>query len=157
VLFALETESLTLCIEAAVKSRADLFGADLSGANLSGATNIDNLPQEWVRQCSRDMLFVFLHTKVELPYLRQALIDGKVNGTQYEGDCSCLIGTLGKADGGLDKLCEMIPYYQRGLHNHSEQWFWQIREGDTPETSIFSAHALKLIDEVNPQFVRAIP
>jgi hypothetical protein len=42
VLFALETESIKVCLEAAVKSRADLSGAnlsraDLSGANLSGA------------------------------------------------------------------------------------------------------------------------
>ena len=37
VLFSLETESLKLCVEAAVKHRANLSGADLSGANLSGA------------------------------------------------------------------------------------------------------------------------
>ena len=37
ILFSLETDSLKLCIEAAVKSRANLSGADLSGADLSGA------------------------------------------------------------------------------------------------------------------------
>ena len=37
VLFALETESLKLCVEGAMKSRANLSGADLSGANLSRA------------------------------------------------------------------------------------------------------------------------
>ena len=37
VLFSLETSSFKLCVEAAVKSRADLYGANLSGANLSGA------------------------------------------------------------------------------------------------------------------------
>jgi hypothetical protein len=37
VLFSLETESLKLCVEAAVKSGAYLSGADLSGANLSRA------------------------------------------------------------------------------------------------------------------------
>ena len=42
VLFSLETESLKLCVEAAIKSRANLSGAnlydaDLSGADLSGA------------------------------------------------------------------------------------------------------------------------
>ncbi len=37
VLFSLETESLKLTLEAAVKSRADLGGADLGGANLGGA------------------------------------------------------------------------------------------------------------------------
>ena len=37
VLFSLETTSLKLCVEAAVKSGAVLSGADLSGADLSGA------------------------------------------------------------------------------------------------------------------------
>ena len=37
VLFRLETESMKLCLEAAVKSRANLSGADLSRADLSGA------------------------------------------------------------------------------------------------------------------------
>jgi uncharacterized protein YjbI with pentapeptide repeats len=37
VLFSLETDSLKLCVEAAVKSRADLTGADLTGADLTGA------------------------------------------------------------------------------------------------------------------------
>jgi uncharacterized protein YjbI with pentapeptide repeats len=37
VLFSLETDSLKLCVEAAVKSRAYLNGAYLHGADLSGA------------------------------------------------------------------------------------------------------------------------
>jgi hypothetical protein len=35
VLFTLETESLKLCVKAAVKAKANLYGADLSGADLS--------------------------------------------------------------------------------------------------------------------------
>jgi hypothetical protein len=37
VIFSLETEKLKLCVEAAIKSRADLSGADLSRADLSRA------------------------------------------------------------------------------------------------------------------------
>jgi len=37
VLFSLECGSLKLCVEAAIKSRADLGGADLRGADLGGA------------------------------------------------------------------------------------------------------------------------
>src|SRR5512133_612610 len=37
ILFSLETENIKLCVEAAVKQRADLQGADLQGADLQGA------------------------------------------------------------------------------------------------------------------------
>ena len=37
VLFSLETETICLCVEAAINSGANLSGADLSRANLSGA------------------------------------------------------------------------------------------------------------------------
>ena len=37
VLFSLETDSMKLCVEAAIKSRANLYGANLYGANLRGA------------------------------------------------------------------------------------------------------------------------
>jgi len=37
VLFSLECESFKVCVEAAVKSRANLAGADLAGANLARA------------------------------------------------------------------------------------------------------------------------
>ena len=40
VLYSLETESIKLCLEAAVKSEADLRGAYLSRADLSGAKNL---------------------------------------------------------------------------------------------------------------------
>ena len=36
VLYSLETESIKLCVEAALKSRADLSGADLNGVDLNG-------------------------------------------------------------------------------------------------------------------------
>ena len=41
VMFALECESLKLCVEAAVSAKANLRGADLRGANLYGADLID--------------------------------------------------------------------------------------------------------------------
>jgi hypothetical protein len=94
------------------------------------------------------MLFIFEHLKGELPFLREKLIKGEVSGTQYEGECACLIGTLANADGGVEKVCSTIPFYEKGLENPGEQWFWNIRTGDTPKNSFFAEHALKLIDMV---------
>jgi hypothetical protein len=130
-------------------TRAYLTDADLTGADLTGAyLNIEDLPESFVNQSSRDMLFIFEHLKSELPFLREKLIKGEVNGSQYEGKCACLVGTLGNADGGVAKVCETIPYYDKGTHNLGEQWFLWINEGDTPENNQFAAHVLKLIDMV---------
>ena len=124
---------------------ADLCFADLSSANLRSAKN---LPQSFINQCSRDMLFIFQSLPKELPFLRDKLVKGEVDGTQYKGNCACLIGSLGNADGGIDKVCEVIPYYDKGLHNFGEQWFWNIKIGDTPENNDFAKHVLLLIDSV---------
>ena len=133
---------------------ANLYGANLRGANLYGANlygaNLKKLPQDYINQCSRDILFILGSLKDEVPYLRQALIEGRVDGTQYEGNCACLIGSLGKADGGTDKVCATIPFYERGTHNPGEAFFYNIRKGDTPENNSFAAHALTLCDMVVP-------
>jgi hypothetical protein len=140
VLFEHEAEdnSIKTALEAAITE-----GANLKGACLKGAKNIS---QSYINLCSRDILFVLQHLKHEVSALRQLLIDGKVDGTQYEGECVCLFGSLANANGDMEKVCSAIPFYERGLHNYGEQWFWQIREDDTPETNEFAAHALKLID-----------
>jgi hypothetical protein len=131
-------------------SSADLRSADLSSADLRSAdlSSAKNLPQDYINQCSRDILFVLLNLKNEVPALRKSLIDGMVDGSQYEGECACLIGTLANADGGLEKVCSMIPFYERGTHNYGEQWFMNIEAGDTPEDNPFSAHAVALCDLV---------
>ena len=95
------------------------------------------------------MLFVFMCLRYDLPRLREKLVAGEVDGTQYEGECCCLIGSLGQGTHeGVERVAAAIPYYEKGLHNYGEQWFWQIRKGDTPDTSFFAAHALTLIDRV---------
>ena len=136
---------------------ADLYGADLRGANLHGAdlhganlygADLEKLPTDYINQCSRDILFILHCLKSEVPALKEALIAGKVDGSQYEGECACLVGTLGKTVGGVTKVCETIPFYEKGTHNYGEMFFINIKKGDTPETNQFSAHAVKLCDMV---------
>ena len=137
-------------LEGANLREADLEGVNLRGAYLKGVNlrEVKNLPDVYINLCSRDMLFIFQSLKKEIKGLRKAIVEGRINGTQYQGDCACLIGTLGHVDGGIEKVCSGIPFYDKGLHNYAEQWFWQIKEGDTPKNNFFAKHALKLIDMV---------
>ncbi len=131
-------------LEGANLKGADLEGANLKGADLKGAylEGAKNIPNFWLNNCKRDVLNVFQYTSLEVPGLRQKIIEGKIDGTQYTGECCCLIGSLGNK-----KAVSCIPYYEKGLHNAGEQLFWQIRKGDTPETNQFSKIALDLCDE----------
>ena len=132
---------------------ADLRGADLRGANLHGANLRDadekTLPQDYINQCSRDILFILHCLRAEVPALKQMLIDGKVDGSVYENkECVCLIGSLAKIDGGMDKVCKAIPFYEKGTHNYGEMFFLNIKAGDTPKTNWFSKHAVELCQMV---------
>jgi hypothetical protein len=129
-------------------SGADLRGADLRGANLSGVS-FDKLPQTWINECSKDILYIFYTLKSELPEFRKKLLAGEIDGNQYTGECSCLVGTFASIEKkDVDKLCSTIPFYTKGTHNAGEKWFLNINQGDTPESNQFSAHVLKLIDIV---------
>ena len=118
---------------------ANLWGADLRGAELEGAKNI---PEDYLNLCKRDILNILHYLPNEVAGLRQKIIEGKIDGTQYTGECCCLIGSLGD-----DKAISKIPYYKKGLHNYGEQLFYQIRKGDCPETNQFSKIALAMCNE----------
>jgi hypothetical protein len=152
VIWESEKETLKEAVEEKNKRDADLHGADLHDANLRGAdlygADLKKLPVDFINQCSRDILFILGSLKAEVPFLREKLIKGEVDGSQYEGNCACLIGTLANADGGVDKVCSVIPFYEKGTHNMGETWFLNIHKGDTPKNNEFAKHALKLIDMV---------
>jgi hypothetical protein len=114
-----------------------LYGADAT-----------NLPTNFINQCSRDILFILNCLKSEVPALKEKLLAGEVDGTQYEGECACLVGSLAKTKGSVDKVCAAIPFYEKGTHNMGETFFLNIHEGDKPETNWFSKHALRLCNEV---------
>ena len=145
-------------LRGAVLQGADLQGADLRDADLRGIT-LEKLPRDFINQCSRDILFILQSLKAEVPFLKEKLLKGEIDGSQYEGDCACLIGTLANANGGgvgtladanggIDKVCAAIPFYEKGTHNMGEKWFLNIKKGDTPENNEFAAHVLKLIEMV---------
>jgi hypothetical protein len=161
VLFSLECDSWKVCIEAAVKSRADLRGAvlrgavlrgadlsdavlsdaDLSGADLSGADLRGADLRGAVLTPIRDDIWAVLSSlPAEVPALIEALKNGRVDGSTYTGECSCLVGTLAAARGAD---VENLGSLKINASRPAERFFLGIRKGDTPETNQFSKLALE--------------
>ena len=123
-------------LDGANLARASLDGASLARASLDGA-NLDNI--------KHDFFAVLLRATNEVAGLRLALADGRVDGTVYEGDCSCLVGTIAKvracAYTGLGN--GLAPQASRP----AERWFLGIGKGDTPETNQISRITVEWLDE----------
>ncbi|ODU22753.1 MAG: hypothetical protein ABS87_00885 [Sphingomonas sp. SCN 67-18] len=103
-------------------SDANLSDADLSDANLSGA----NLSDANLRAFKADMWMTLTQNQTEVPGLIAALRAGRINGSQYEGECACLVGTLANLSA--------TPYstLDHNANNPAEIWFAMISEGDKP-------------------------
>jgi hypothetical protein len=98
-------------------SDANLRGADLRGAYLSDA---------YLRSVKADMWMTLAQNRSEVPFLIEALKNGKVDGSQYTGECACLVGTLANAKNA-------DPYaLEHNSSNPAEIWFAMISEGDKP-------------------------
>lgn len=105
-------------------SGADLRGVNLSGTNLSGTNLRDaNLRDADLRFIKADFFMILAMGHAEVPHLIRALQDGRVDGSTYEGECACLVGTL--ENGGASG----IPHQSS---SPAEQWFVPIRKGTKP-------------------------
>jgi hypothetical protein len=72
LIFKIKGNSWKFAVEASIKEKVNLAGADLAGANL--------------RVIKNDLWSVLLIAKNEVPNLRECLLDGKVDGSSYQGD-----------------------------------------------------------------------
>ena len=141
VLFEYESENNTIrkTLQAAIETRADLTRADLRGANLEPIKN--------------DFFIVLLHGIKEIGFLKQAIIDGKIDGSTYEGngECSCLSGTLYtgavKQDGPQEAARVDVIKSCRRAERPAERFFLGIKPGDTPENNQASQLVLEWILE----------
>jgi len=121
-------------------TRADLTDADLTDANLTRAdltrANLTraNLTDADLTAFKNDIWAILLRSN-ETAFLLKALKEGRVDGSVYEGECCCLVGTIAKSKGCYykesEKLNGLIPDGSRP----AERWFMQISKGKTPENS----------------------
>jgi hypothetical protein len=129
-------------------SGADLSGADLSGANLSEAklvrTVLSNADLDAIRA---DLIAEVLKLPNELDALRLAIVEGRINGSTYLGDCSCLAGTLARARGVCVDSGGRIGSFCVDAYSPRERWFFGIRPGDTPANNPVARIALEWVDE----------
>ena len=86
--------------------------------------------------------------------LRLALVEGRVEGSTYYGECSCIKGTIRKLMNV--KWMEDIGLVQ-DPESPAELWFLGIRKGDTDKDNPYSFLAVQWIDEfLSPSFVRDV-
>jgi|GEM_PF-3569699 len=147
VLFEYEKEENTIkeTLMEALKSDADLRDAVLHGADLHGAD---------LKTIKADLWDVLLKAIPEIPNLKKSLVEGKVDGSTYDGECSCLCGTLEKSD---NKKLSKIIFDQRDSSRPIERLFFGIKKGDTPETNPVSKIVMEWICEFEGYINAGVP
>ena len=62
----------------------------------------------------------------EVPALIEAIMAGKIDGSQYTGECACLVGTIANIK-HVD-----VESLEKNSSNPAERWFLMINKGDKP-------------------------
>ena len=157
ILFEYESETLRNAVVKAAESGADLSSANLSGANLSGADlsgaylSGADLRSADLQPIKDDLFIVLLHSIHEIPFLKQAILDGKIDGSTYKGECACLSGTTFKGaevnNGPQQKEREDLIMKCRDSNRPIERFFLGIKPGDTPENNQPAKLVIEWIEE----------
>jgi hypothetical protein len=115
---------------------ADLRGADLRDVDLRSA-NLNPIKEDFFNKLEL--------AKGEVVGLYDHLIRGKINGSCYEGECACFVGTIAN----IRK--EDYQHLTNGLRPESssptEKWFLGIRKGDTPQSNQIAGITKEWIEE----------
>jgi hypothetical protein len=104
-------------------NRASLNGASLNGASLNGASLNGIRDDLWSRLALAPAEVLGLLVSLRL---------GRINGSTYEGECACFVGTIANVCGKrYNALADLRP----DAGSPTERWFMGLRPGDTPERS----------------------
>jgi hypothetical protein len=121
-------------------SDADLSSANLSGANLSG-TDLRAADLTFIRD---DIWAVLSSAPAQVPGLIDALGNGRVDGSLYEGESTRLAGTIANVH---DTDHPAPGPRKKNMSRPAQRFFMAIKKGDTPKTSQFSRLALQWCEE----------
>ena len=149
LIFEYESENNTIkeTVLKAIEAKANLSWANLSKADLSEA----NLSWADLSVIKADFLYVLLNAKKEVGFLKQAVIDGKIDGSTYSGECRCLSGTIEKSaiiHNGQDQEKNVKRILDcRASTRPAERFFLAIRPNDTPENNQASKIVLGWIEQ----------
>ena len=111
---------------------ARLTGASLAGADLTGA-NLDDASLDPIRDDFRMRLDRVPH---EVAGLLAKLEAGQVDGTCYEGECCCFVGTVAKLQ---HVKWNAVPGLLPETSSATERWFTGIGQGAMPDTNPIAA------------------
>ena len=137
-----EAETIADAVRFALKAKANLSWANLSEANLSWA-NLDRI--------KKDFFAVLAAAPLEVSGLMAALEQGRIDGSCYEGECACLIGTIANVRGCEWNDTGVIPDSGRP----AERWFMALRPGNTPSNHPVAKITAGWIEEFQIQNVSA--
>jgi len=121
---------------------ADLIGVDISGANLFRARGVP-VGIDYLKPVREDLRKILDAAPNEVPGLLAALWAGTVDGAHYEGECTCLVGTIAhlRHEHYTSLTLDLLPDGSRP----AERWFLQISKGDTPLTNTSAAYVAAVI------------
>ena len=149
VIFECDAAPLKLAVEMAVSKKVSLRAANLRAADLRAADLRDanhsaaNLRAAVLTPVRDDLWAVLSASPSEVPALRTALLEGKVDGSTYSGVCARLVGTLANA-----RRCDLneIPGLKINSSRPAERWFLNISPGDVPSKNQHAKLAVEWID-----------
>jgi hypothetical protein len=119
---------------------ANLWGVDLRGVDLRSAKNDD---------IKKDFFERLILAKAEVPGLYDAIMNGKIDGSAYEGECACFCGTV--ANVRKEKYKELTCGLKPDSNSPTELWFLAINKGDTPQSNQISDITREWIEEFAKQ------
>ena len=122
-------------------SSADLSSADLRYADLRYA----NLSSADLSEIKKDFFDRLLLAKNEAKGLYDYLKKGLVDGSSYESDCACFVGTVAKI--AKQKYSELSCGLKPQASSPTEKWFLIIKKGDIPENNLASKIVCEWVEE----------